>query len=54
MQLVADLLLKIRGHSALNPRMHIEGKRDAIDPQSAPRLLFLRIDPGVLPAACKA
>ena len=54
MQLVADLLLKVRGHSALNPRMHIEGKRDAIDPQSAPARLFLRIDPGILPTACMA
>ena len=33
---------------ALNKRMHIEGKWDAIDPQSAPPLLFLPIDPGVL------
>jgi hypothetical protein len=41
----ADLRFKVRGFLALNPRMHIEGKWDAIDPQSVPPLLFLRIDP---------
>ena len=50
----ADLLLKVRRFSALNPRMPIEGKWDAIDPPSASPLLFLRIDAGVLPTACMA
>ena len=40
--------IKVRGLSALNTRMHIEGKWGAIDPRSAPPLLFLRLDPGVL------
>ena len=44
----ADLRFKVRGFSPLNPRTYIEGKWDAIDPQSAPPLLLLRIDPGVL------
>ena len=40
----ADLRFKVRGFSALNARMHIEGQRNAIDAQSAGPFLVLAAD----------
>ena len=47
----ADLRFKVRGFSALNARMHIEGKRNAIDAQSAEPFLVLRANPREFPPA---
>ena len=41
----ADLLSKVRGFSALNARRHIEGKRNAIDAQSAKPFVVLPANP---------
>ena len=48
--MTSDLRFKVRGFSALNARMHIEGKRNAMDAQSAKPFLVL---PAVVRTRCR-
>jgi len=45
----ADLRYKVRGFSALNARMHIEGTWNAVDAHSARPFLVIPANPRIFP-----